>query len=49
MITLCYVKRLVRIVALDMANLHDYRNTGIIEDLWSELRMPESLSLVSRK
>jgi len=29
-----------------MANLHDDRETGIIEDLWGELGMSKSLSLV---
>lgn len=29
--------------------LHDYRNTGVAKDLWSELGMPKSFSLVPSK
>ena len=42
-------KRPARRFVLGITDLHDYGDTGIIEDLWGELRVPESLSLVSRE
>ena len=46
MIALGRCKRLVGTFALNLTDLQDYRNTGVVEDLWSKLGMPESLSLV---
>lgn len=46
MIALQKVECLIEIFVLDRADLHDNRYTGIIEDLWSKLGMPESLSFV---
>ena len=37
---------LVGVFALEVTNLHDYGDTGIVENLWSKVGMPESLSFV---
>ena len=49
MITLRKVEWLVKTYMFNRTDLHDYRDTGIIENLWGELGMPESLSLVPRE
>jgi len=49
MIALRKVELLVETFTLGRTDLHDYGDTGIIENLWSKLRMPESLSLVPRE
>ena len=46
MIALQKVEYLAGPFVLERADLHDYGDTGIIEDLWSELGVPESLSFV---
>lgn len=46
MIALKKVERLVGALVLNKTNLHDYRDASVIEDLWSELGMSESLPLV---
>ena len=46
MVTLRKFKSLVGVPALDATDLQDYRDTSIVEDLWSKLGMPESLPLV---
>ena len=49
-VTLWKVKRQVGVTfVLGTTNLHDYGDAGVIEDLWCELGMPESLSLVPRE
>lgn len=38
--------RLVGGLAQEVTDLHDYRDTGVVENLWSKVGMPESLSFV---